>query len=755
MDVMTPKELEPLHGIGAEASEDAATALRFDRIVALACELFRVPAAMVLLTERDQQWIKAADDIVGGTVPGDHPLLSEALAGSAPLIVADTMLDDRFSDCRLAPGRAPVRFFAGLPLIVDSDGAAGLLCLMDRQPRTLSERERGLMTEMSLIITDRLRLHRSKRALESELARRRAIQAVVKRQKQKLWKQERLLQQSSRLARIGGWEYHTGTGRIQWSDEVYRIHELPFSYEPQLEDLADFYPGPARETYRSVVESALAEGRGFEVELPFVTAKGNDRWVRIVGEVQRQDSRVVRIFGSLQDVTEQRRAEQRIEFLARYDPLTSLPNRTVFQALLEELLAGDEGPLSALALIDVDHFKDINDSLGHQAGDALIQEIAQRICAACRGCDHVARVGGDEFAVIFRNVRSKEHVGELAAGLLAALSRPHCHNGSQIEVSASIGLVLCPGGGGKPQDLFRNADIALYSAKAEGRNCYVFFDDAMRQEVEHRQGVLAAIRTALADGELTPFYQPIISLKDGSLMAFEALLRWHQEGGIAAAPGAYRAALQDPGLSDQIGDHVIGAVVRQIAEWERKGLDGFRVGINLATSQFRGSKLTDIVCGQLDAHGVDGRRLAMEVTETVLLSRRPDEIAETLAELQKLGIRIALDDFGTGYASLTHLRDFPVDTIKIDRSFVLSLLTSRESHTIVEAIINLSRGLGKRTTAEGVETVEVGRRLRRLGCECAQGYGLGRPMPAPQVERFIARLRAAGGPGAPRLKTAG
>jgi EAL domain-containing protein (putative c-di-GMP-specific phosphodiesterase class I) len=272
-------------------------------------------------------------------------------------------------------------------------------------------------------------------------------------------------------------------------------------------------------------------------------------------------------------------------------------------------------------------------------------------------------------------------------------------------------------------------------------------------ELERRRYTLTSIRSAIDRNELVPFYQPIFSLQDGSLVAFEALVRWVKAKGLIAAPGAFSAALHDPVLSDLIGTYMIQKVVSQIASWENKGLRGFRVAVNVAAGQLRGGKLAATVLEELRSYSVEPKRLAVEITETVLLSYHSDEVADILRELHGQGVRIALDDFGTGYASLSHLRDFPVDTVKIDKSFVQNMLTSEQSASIVEAIINLSHNLKKTVTAEGIESIEIAARLRKLGCDNAQGYIFGRPMPAEQAQALLThpKFTGTGQPAAQRI----
>lgn len=743
MVVVSPAELERLRTLRDYGILDTDPDPRFDRITALACDHFQVPYSVVSLVDEDRLWFKSNCGFPVNEVTGDRDTFcSQAILDDKVLIVPDTMRDPRFAESPVVIGPPRVRFYAGAPLIVRPGIRLGTLCIMDVKPRSFSGDQSVQLRDLADMVVDQLNLHRSQQRLKGETERRRVDEEEIKRQQSELWRQERLLTHVSRLAHIGGWEYEVATDKLSWSQEVYRIHDVPDSYEPTQESALSFYPEEIREEVRNAVQQSAQSGTPFEFELPLLTAKGRRRWVRAIGEVQREGSEIVRVFGTLQDVTELRRTQEKIEFLAKHDPLTKLPNRTVFQDALEKATAPPDGAAEhfALLLIGLDHFKDINDTLGHHAGDALIREFADRVTSVSGKRNLAARLGGDEFALILRDVILREDVIALAEQLQGRLSQVFSYDGRPLAISASIGIALSPKDGNEPDILHRNASMALNAAKARGGGCCVFYDHSMRINLERERYTLASVGHALDRGELVPYYQPIISLRNGALIAFEALVRWVKAEGLVAGPATFRAALDDPNLSERIGTCMIQAVAKQLAAWQAKGFDRFRVAVNIAAGQFRGGRLAATILEELRSCGVPPTRLAIEVTETVLMSRHSEEVADILHELHSHGVHIALDDFGTGYASLSHLRDFPSDTIKIDRSFVQSMLTSSVNASIVEAIINLSHSLGKRTTAEGIETVEVAKRLRKLGCNRGQGFLIGRAMPPEKAEAYIAHL---------------
>ncbi len=743
MVVVSPAELERLRTLRDYGILDTDPDPRFDRITALAWDHFQVPYALVSLVDENRVWFKSNCGFPVNEIAGkEDTFCAQAIFDDKVLIIPDTKRDPRFANSPIVAGPPYVRFYAGAPLIVRPGIRLGTLCIMDVKPRSFSGDQAVQLRDLAEMVVDQLNLHRSQQRLKGETERRRVDEEEIKRQQSELWRQGRLLTHVSRLAHIGGWEYEVATDKLSWSEEVYRIHDVPDNYEPTQESALSFYPEDIREKVRNAIDQSAQTGTPFEFELPLLTAKGRRRWVRVIGEVQREGGEVARVFGTLQDVTERRRAQERIAFLASHDPLTKLPNRAVFQEALEKATAPPDGAEEhfALLLIGLDHFKDINDTLGHYAGDALMREFADRVTSVSGKRDLAARLGGDEFALILRDVASRDDVAARAEYLQGKLSQVFSYDGRPLAISASIGIALSPKDGTEPDVLHRNASMALHAAKTHGGGYCVFYDHSMRINLERERYTLAAIRHALDRGELVPYYQPIISLRNGALIAFEALARWVKAEGLVAGPATFQAALDDPNLSEQIGTCMIQSVAKQIAAWEKQGHNRFRVAVNIAAGQFRGGRLAATILEELRSYGVAPTRLAVEVTETVLMSRHSEEVADILHELHSHGVHIALDDFGTGYASLSHLRDFPSDTIKIDRSFVQSMMTSNVNASIVEGIINLSHRLGKRTTAEGIETVEAAKRLRKLGCNRGQGFLLGRAMPPEKAEAYIVHL---------------
>ncbi|WP_018260791.1 putative bifunctional diguanylate cyclase/phosphodiesterase [Methylobacterium sp. WSM2598] len=437
---------------------------------------------------------------------------------------------------------------------------------------------------------------------------------------------------------------------------------------------------------------------------------------------------------ALVDVTERRRAEARITHMAHHDALTDLPNRVLFRQRIVAALEAQarDGRSAGLLCLDLDRFKLVNDTLGHPAGDELLRQAAQRL-ASCAQDGSVARLGGDEFALL-APADGPEAVMATARRVIAALAQqPFLVAGQAVQVGASVGVALLPADGTDPDVLLRRADMALYAAKAAGRGTAVAFEPAMDEAIQARRILEADLRAALEAGALEVHYQPLHDCRTLRILGCEALLRWRHPARGFVPPGEFVPLAEDLGLIGELGAFVLRAACREAAGWSVP----LRVAVNLSPAQFRSPGLALSVTAILAETGLDPRRLDLEITETVLLSEDAANVA-ILSELRALGVRIAIDDFGTGYASLSYLRAFPFDQIKIDRSFVGRLGEDPQSAAIVRAVTNLGRSLGIVTVGEGVETPRQLEQLRAFGCDVVQGYLLGRPVPAAALRPLLA-----------------
>ncbi|HYJ30413.1 MAG TPA: EAL domain-containing protein [Allosphingosinicella sp.] len=505
------------------------------------------------------------------------------------------------------------------------------------------------------------------------------------------------------------------------------------------------------EPERGRLMAALATAQGGELARLHVQY-GEDRrwWDMIVAPVPDEQGRPARLVVISRDVTEQKAAEERASWAANHDPLTGLPNRFLFQKRMEAAIAHTEahGGGFGILLLDVDDFKRVNDTLGHDAGDALLCTFAERITGALRPDDTIARLGGDEFAVLLTGVQEEKGVALAVEAILAALREPCHHSGRVLECQASIGASLCPEQGTDRAELLKNADVALYAAKSAGRGNLQIFRPKMRLEMQERVSMLSLARDALSHRRIVPFYQPKVDLRTGAVAGFEALLRWLHPSAGPQCPATIAAAFEDLSLATELSDAMIGAVMADLVRWREEGLEIGHVAVNAAAAEFRRGDFADKLLERMHRAALPPNLLQVEVTETVFLGRGAESVERALKLLSAAGVGIALDDFGTGFASLSHLKQYPVDIIKIDRSFVRDLEDDPDDAAIVEAVANLSRSLGISIVAEGVENERQHAFLAALGCDFGQGYLYGRAGPAEEVAATLrcptAQLRLAG-----------
>jgi diguanylate cyclase (GGDEF)-like protein/PAS domain S-box-containing protein len=502
--------------------------------------------------------------------------------------------------------------------------------------------------------------------------------------------------------------------------------------------LVSLWPSESQPHIRKAI-AAARRGRVGRYSGPCPTALGTTKWWDIVvSPVLGDDGEPITLVAISRDISERREAEERLLWGATHDALTNLPNRTLFQRKLGDTVtkARRDGKAVGLLLLDLDHFKQVNDSLGHDAGDLLLKTFATRLSEACLDATP-ARLGGDEFALIVTDVTDTKTLLARASAILARLREPFVHAGRILDCHATIGAALYPLHGITPEELLKNADIALYAAKATRRGDAVAFDPVHRAEMQQRASMISLARAAVHDGRITPFYQPKVTLSDRSIYGFEALLRWnHQRQGIQL-PATITAAFDDLELATAISDQIIDQVIVDMRDWLNRGVPFGHVAVNAAAAEFRRDNFAESLLERLDRAEIPTHHFQLEVTETVFLGRGAEYVDRALKLLSGAGVTIALDDFGTGYASLRHLKQFPVDVIKIDQSFVRDMETDPEDEAIIEAVLNLGHSLKIGVVAEGIETDAQAARLMGLGCRFGQGFLFSQAVSAPAAAALL------------------
>tara|TARA_R110000782_G_scaffold19140_9_gene52327 strand:- start:36597 stop:38975 length:2379 start_codon:yes stop_codon:yes gene_type:complete len=480
-----------------------------------------------------------------------------------------------------------------------------------------------------------------------------------------------------------------------------------------------------------------------DTELQMNHDSGGSRWMLCrAAAVRDADGRAVRLAGSLTDITELKQAQENLRRLAQHDRLTNLPNRALFKDRLREAMSlarHDPGRMYAVLFFDFDRFKLINDSLGHGVGDALLVSIAARFRAVLRDTDTVARFGGDEFVVLLDPIGGVSEVTETCERLLAEFAQPHAIDGRSVVSTASIGIATSELGYDDADDMVRDADVAMYQAKLSGRGTYREFDATMHAAAVDRLNLEQDLRSADVSREFLLLYQPIASLADGSIVGFEALLRWNHPTLGTIEPSAFIAAAEETGVIVPIGEWVMDETCRQMHAWDHGGMDpAVTVNVNLSRRQLISPGVAGRLAAAAARHGVDPGRIRIEITETDVMDERCD-IGAVLAEIKAGGFELAMDDFGTGHSSLWCLHKFPLDVLKIDRSFVRNMALRREFSAVMQAIISLSHNLGLKVVAEGIETNEQLAQLQAMDCEFGQGFLFAEPMSAEEAIGLLGR----------------
>lgn len=571
---------------------------------------------------------------------------------------------------------------------------------------------------------------------------------------QTLDRSQRSLNYAQKIAGLGSWEWDITTDKLEWSEAVYRIFHIdPVGFDGTYHAFLNSVHPLDKEMVNAALETAITYRKPYSIDHQILLPNGEERYVHTEAEVSYDKTgRPCKLSGTVQDITERRNDEERIRRLAFYDSLTGLPNRVFFKENLERALVRAERRRRRVAtlFLDLDRFKWINDTLGHAVGDQLLQDFAARLSATLRSGDLVARanlsdaghalarLGGDEFTVILDDLDLAQDAALVARRILEAVREPFVLEGQEVSITVSIGISIYPDDGRDIVTLIKNADTAMYYAKERGKNTFQFYTHAMTQSACQHLMLETQLRRALERCELELAYQPVVEPGTGRVERVEALLRWHNQELGDVPPATFIPLAEETGLIKAIDAWVLRQACSQLKRWHDQGFTGLRMAVNLSGQALVHQNLADRVAALLEETGVEARFIELELTEGVLM-RNGSAPLESLKRLKELGLTLAIDDFGTSHSSLSDLRRFHLDTLKIDRSFIADLPGDSDSAAIVRALVGLAGNMRMAVVAVGVETAEQFAFLRELDCGLLQGYFLSTPLHPDEVTALLKR----------------
>jgi diguanylate cyclase (GGDEF)-like protein len=573
--------------------------------------------------------------------------------------------------------------------------------------------------------------------LEEEVAQL-DLENIRLRQEAKIYQHNELkLHEVQRIASTGGWEFDRVTDTFKCTAELAEILEVDTKCLPTWESFLLLTHPEERSRLEEALQESIVSKKSFEIEHRLELSNGKIKYIKhFCKSFCASNGMVINSIGLVQDITNLKNAEKQLAYLANYDPLTGLPNRHLFQDRLKHAIkqARRNAKRVALLYLDLDHFKAVNDELGHPIGDQLLVQATDRIKQNIRESDTAARLGGDEFTVIIEQVENTLQVALVVEHLLTTLSQPYQIDSHEIFVSASIGIAYYPTNGKDINKLLKNADSAMYFAKEQGRNNYCFFTNELDIKAKDHLQLESRLRMGMIQDNFQLHFQPQIEITTGRILGAEALLRWMPEQTLVN-PDHFITVLEDTGLIVPVGKWVLEKACQTAKRWQQNGFNDFRISVNVAARQLREIDIVDMIKETLQDCGLAPKYLEIELTESTLIDSTISR--NNLKCLENLGVRLAIDDFGTGYTSLCYLQQYSVDTLKIDRSFINNLNKNRADDAVTAAIIGLSHTLGMEVVAEGVETIEQLNSLEKLNCNQAQGFLISRPMSKPDFEKWM------------------
>lgn len=734
----TPAEVERVATLRSLSLLDTEPQEGFNRITQFCADLFGCSVSLISLIDTDRQWFLARTGVQICETSRDIAFCSHVVDMGRPLLISDAREDYRFSSNPLVVGEPHIRSYLGHPIASPDGQLLGALCLADSKPGLFDEDHFERVRYFAKSVEDLIKAH-AQRIEAAHLA------AHLAERSERIDRANRLFAQAAKVARIGAWELDLASGRLAYSEESCAILGLGRGERIDLDRALDMYLPADRVRVEEAFRSAIDQKGRSELEAEIRTASGDLKRVKVVGEYlhcgEQSPSKVVGIF---QDISESYHARLALQRAAEYDSLTKLLNRQAFDRSLSERIkehrrTGDD---FFVLLLDLDGFKDINDTYGHLVGDLVLREISSRLSEAAPPGALIARWGGDEFAVITPTGTTNKAVSAIGDNLICVISRDIEIAGQKLAVSATCGFASS-GEALVARELLRRADLALYHGKArEPGRAHQYHHDLERDN-RVRQEAIALVRSALAEERLFAGYQPIVQLATNRPVGLEALMRLTTRSGEKLTASQVLPALLDPLLSREVSNRMADMVCADFPSIfpSHKGVQF--ISLNATEADLLSRDYADDLLSKLALRKIDPRYITLEITETMLLVNDSVSVQKVLSKLRAAGMQIALDDFGTGFSSLSHLRDFPIDKVKIDGSFVQKICAEHQSRLIVQALISMAKNLGKEVIAEGIETEEQGKLLLQMGCYYGQGFLFGKAEAPSDAGQSKTEARAA------------
>jgi diguanylate cyclase (GGDEF)-like protein/PAS domain S-box-containing protein len=721
--------LDAIRSLGLDAIPDRDL---FSRITLLASTMLGCPIALLSVVEQDRQWFLGRTGTDLAETPIEDSFCAVCVLGEGPLLIDDARADPRLTTNDLVTGPPFIRSYIGVPIRDEKGVLLGALCGISPEPDAFRPEQIAPLAMLAELAEQSIALHARTRALSLSNA---ALQQSTQ-----------IFRQAERAVNVGSWRVDLATRRLHWSDQVFAIAGLEPGRSVSIPDVVQFYQPEDRAMVSKAMDDTIEGGKPFSFETSIRRRDGESRRIRVVGERIDVDGKPDSVAGIILDCTEEHLRNVALKRAAERDRLTGLYNRASFDRKLAKAMQKVESEPVTIALLDLDGFKDINDTLGHLVGDRVLETIASHLQLRTASGAFLARWGGDEFALLFPPQMTLPEITRFLDETIAELGEMPPLGSAMLRIGATCGVARMTTAASS-EEIMRRADLALYRGKEQGRGAVVCWDEQIEARQSERQQAIVRLRSALNAGRAVAAYQPIIELATGKVVSVEALLRLRDADGRIIAASEVFSALLDPELSRRVSRVMLDQVVADGPTILALFGEETRIGINLSDADLRRGDFVQHMIEVIDDSQLGPHNITIEVTETMLLDAA-GHLRQSLAMLDECGFTICLDDFGTGFSSLTHLRDFPINKVKIDRDFIAAIQQDHQARLIIQAIVQMGHSLGLRVVIEGVETEEQETFLRAIGGRHVQGYRYGRPMLLADLEQHFAP-QAKGEIGAP------